>query len=417
MQSSPALEPAVASLPPIGELLVRALAREPEAVAFIAGERHIRYADCAQAISQAVDRLDGLGLRSGDTVAQLAGNRPEPWFVTAACYLMGLRSVAIPADVGTAAELASFLDFVEARVLVLDGPVGLEARQAVAHGFSHDAGGSLPWFWSAAPATGRLRNRAGPEDIVRLAFTRGSTGPRKGVLLSARALSATALVNLADGEWPAQPKVLCPEPLSGGFGNFVVPTLLRGGTLVLQDGFAAGRFVEALARHRPTVALLFPDSLRRLLPAPHARGVDGCSLQLLVYSGGSLTDEEIGRAHRLFGPVLCQVHGQTECPKAFSLLRRSDHASERAETRRSLGVPCTGMAAAILREDMSECAPGEAGELCVRGPALASGYWRQPGLTAHAFRGGWWHSGDRCRFDERGYLHFVERLPAPSRPL
>jgi long-chain acyl-CoA synthetase len=72
------------------------------------------------------------------------------------------------------------------------------------------------------------------------------------------------------------------------------------------------------------------------------------------------------------------------------------------------------MHVAILHGDLSPCPPHVVGELCVRGPAIASGYWRQPELTAHALRGDWWHSGDRCFIDVRGYLHFVQRIASPS---
>jgi len=410
---------------PIGELILRALSRHAGRVAFRVGpggERTVGYDECAESIARAVGQFDALGLKPGDTVAQFTGNTPEQWCVTAACYLAGLRSVSLHPTLTSEHAQAALLDFADTKLFLGNRsfderlPVYRDRAEHVRHWFSHDAGGTLPSFWQAAAAFGRtpLHNRAAPEDIVRLGLTRGTMGPRKGVLLSARALAATAMIQLADVDWPANPIVLCAEPIAGGFGNMVLPTLLRGGTLVLQQGFEPSRFVDAVQRHRPSVALMLPGALLQLLDAPEAAAADWSSLQLLVYSGGSLQHERIEQAHRLFGRVLCQVHGQTECPKAFSLLRPHEHASPDEGVRRSLGVPCTGMQIAILNDDLSPCPPHVVGELCVRGPAVASGYWRQPELTAHALRGDWWHSGDRCFVDARGYLHFVERMVAPS---
>jgi fatty-acyl-CoA synthase len=332
-----------------------------------------------------------------------------------------LRSVSLHPTLTSEHAQAALLDFADTKLFLGDRSFDerLPAYRAraghVRHWFSHDAGGTLPSFWQAAAAFDgtALCNRAAPEDIVRLGLTRGTMGPRKGVLLSARALAATAMIQLADVDWPAEPTVLCAEPIAGGFGNMVLPTLLRGGTLVLQQGFEPGRFVDAMQLHRPSVALMLPSALLQLLDAPEAAAADWSSLHLLVYSGGSLASERIEQAHRLFGHVLCQVHGQTECPKAFSLLRPHEHASTEDSVRLSLGMPCSGTQVAILHDDLSPCPPHVVGELCVRGPAIASGYWRQPELTAQALRGGWWHSGDRCFVDARGYLHFVERMVAP----
>jgi fatty-acyl-CoA synthase len=410
---------------PIGELIVRALSRHAGRVAFRAGphgERAVHYDECAHSIACALGLFDALDLKPGDTVAQFAENTPEQWCATAACYLAGLRSVSLHATLTSENGQAALLDSADAKVFIGERsfderlPAYRARAKRVAHWFSHEAGGTLPSFWQAAAAFGGtpLRNRAAPEDIVRLGLTRGTMGPRKGVLLSARALAATAMIQLADGGWPTEPTVLCAEPIGGGFGNMVLPTLLLGGTMVLQQGFEPTRYVNAVQRHRPSVAMMLPGVLLKLLDAPEAAAADWSSLQLLVYSGGSLSTERIAQAHRLLGQVLCQVHGQTECPKAFSLLRPHEHASPDESVCLSLGMPCTGMQAAILHDDLSPCAPHVVGELCVRGPAVASGYWRQPELTAHALRGGWWHSGDRCFVDARGYLHFVERMAAPA---
>lgn len=409
---------------PVGDLIVRSLARYAGRTAFVIGDRSLSYEAAGECIGKLIQLLDRLGMQPGETVVQFARNSPEQWFLTAACYLLGLRSVTLHPNLTEAADQAALMTFTDARLFVCDSSFASRidlfrsCSPAVRHWYTHDRCGELPNLWSAAEGFTKqpLRNRAGPEDIVRIGFTSGTTGPRKGVMLSSRALGATALVNLADGEWPAAPRVLCAEPIAGGFGNMIVPTLVRGGTFIMQPGFEPGEFIDGVSRHRPSVLLMMPPALLQLLDDAAAARADWSSLSLLVYSGGSLTKERVRQAAAMFGPVLCQVFGQTECPKGLAILRPFEHSHGSDSVARSLGMPCSGNHVVLLREDQTECGPGEPGELCVRGPVTASGYWKLPELTAKALRGNWWHTGDRCYADAQGYLHFVGRMPIDQRP-
>jgi fatty-acyl-CoA synthase len=248
-------------------------------------------------------------------------------------------------------------------------------------------------------------NRAAPADVVRVAFTRGTSGPRKRVLLSGRALAAAGFFQLAEAEWPADVRLLCAEPVSGGFGTMVLPALLRGGTVALAEDAAPATVAAAIARHRPTVAYLLTANLARLAHA--LRG--SSSFDTLVYTGGPLEPVDLDAALERFGPVLVQVTGQTEVPKSYGVLGKADHGRVLAPT--DIGVPYPGMRIAILAPDGSAVPDGESGELCLRGPAVMSGYDADAAGTAHAARGGWHHTGDQARLDERGHLHLLGRMP------
>ena len=368
--------------PGLGELVVRALRRYPERTAFVADERRVTYAQTAELVGRAVAAFDRLGLRPGDTVLQVAGNRPEQWCVQAACALVGLRSAGVPPGPG-ADERAAFAAWCGADLVLTD----VDLDGLLADG-------------PAAP----LACRAAPGDVVRLAFTRGTTGPRKRVLLSGRALAAAGVFQLADAEWPARVRLLCAEPVSGGFGTMVLPALLRGGTVVLAPDAAPPTVAAAVARHRPTVAHLLTANLARLLAAS---APDLSSLHTLAYSGGPLVPADVAAAReRCAG--LVQVTGQTEVPKALAVLGSADHVPALEPT--DVGVPFSGMRVAVLDPDGAPVAAGADGELCVRGPAVMSGYADDPDRTARAGRGGWHHTGDRACLDARGHLHLLGRL-------
>ncbi len=411
----------MAGVGPVGDLIVRALRQFPDRTAFVAGDRTLRYREVAQMLRQLVAWFDAQGFRAGDVVLQCARNSPAQWCVIAACYLLGLRSVTLHPGLTAADAQAGMIAHCAPRLVLCDASFAERVapfRQhcpQVALWRTHDTGdgSTLACIWTEAQAytPAPLLNRAAPEDIVRIGFTSGTTGPRKGVLLAARALAAMTLVQLTDIAWPAAPRVLCAEPLAGGFGHMVLPTLMRGGTVLLLDAFEPDRLIAAVQRHRPTVWLTMPASLLRLMDHPAAAGVDWSCLSLLLYSGGTLGTARVRQALAVFGPVLWQIHGQTECPKSLAVLGPDDHTH--AERLLSLGRPCSGMQTTLFHPDMRPCAPGETGELCVRGPAVASGYFQLPDTTSAAQRGGWWHTGDLCRFDGDGYLHFVGRLDHP----
>ncbi len=348
---------------PAGELVLDALRAHPDRVAFEHAGTALSYRDAETTVLGLVELL--AKLPPEDTVVQVRPNDPLQWLVNAACYVAGRRSAGIPPGALDAAALAERLDRIGPATVLSDVDV---------------------------PAPGGPVEVASEDAVVRLGFTRGTTGPVKGVELTSGALGAVAVMLRDTLPWPDRPRVLCPEPVSGGFGNLVLPTLLRGGTFAIPDESGVDALLDAVVAYRPTVLLAMPPTFRALLDHPRAEGVDWSSLKLLIYSGTSLTDDEIDRAHALFGPVLCQVFGQVEVPKTIAYSTPADHLGPH---RSSLGRPFPGIEITI----------DEAGELWVRGPNIARSYAFPPGSPV---RDGWLRTGDLCRLED-GYLYHVGR--------
>jgi fatty-acyl-CoA synthase len=400
----------------VGEMVLHALNRHEERTAFVIGTRHVSYAETRRAIAAAKAAFRALGLRRGDTVVQLTKNRPEQWFVVMALVMSGLRSVALHA-LGSIDDHIHIINDSEANLVLLDGAFVdrseryREACKGVTQWLSHDDGTVLPGFWTAAgelPAE-RLRCDSAPGDIVRLAYTGGTTGRPKGVMLSARSLMTTALLSLAEWELPTEIRMLCAAPLSHGAGSLIIPTLCRGGTLYLQQGFSTGDFMDAIAAHRITAFYGVPSMLYSLLDDPRAPGFDWSSVDFILYGGSPMSPARIEEAIRVFGPVLNQAYGQTEAPSCITLLRKADHQAANDSRLLSCGMSYAGISVAILDDACQPVAAGVAGELCVRGPHVMDGYWKNPEETAKAFEGGWLHTGDIAYSDEDGYIHLVDR--------
>src|SRR5204863_295002 len=93
----------------------------------------------------------------------------------------------------------------------------------------------------------------------------------------------------------------------------------------------------------------------------------------------------------------------------IAVLPKTDHDPSRPELLAACGLPVPTCDVRLLDDQCNEVAPGEAGEICVRGPVVMKGYWKNPTLTKEALEGGWLHTGDVARQDEEGRLYIVDR--------
>jgi len=400
----------------IGEMIVHAIDRFPKRVAFIDGQARITYRALGERISQTIATFRALGLARGDCVVQLSGNRPEVFIVMAAAYLMGLRSVTLHA-MGGIDDHAYIVDDAEGRVFIADAAhteralVLRERCAGVVHWFGHDEMPGLPSFWqqtsSFAPA--RLIPEALTTDVIRLAYTGGTTGKPKGVMLANRCVWMQAVLLLAARSLPDDLRLLCPTPISHGAGAMIVPTLWRGGTVILQRGFDAERFIDAVETHRANMTFLVPTMIYTLLDHPRSRTADFSSLQTLSYGAAPMAPARIREAINRFGPILAQSYGQTECPSNILQLTQEDHVRTDVDTLTSAGMPYPGVTVALLDDNDDPVAEGSVGEICVRSALVMDGYWKQPELTAQVLRNGWLHTGDMAYRDRFGYYHLVDR--------
>lgn len=400
----------------IGEMIISAVQRYRTRLAFDNDEAQLTYGELGERISAVIQYFSDLGLRPGDAVVQLATNRAETFIVIAALYISGLRSVTLH-SMGSLDDHAYVVQDSEARLAIIDPAYlargnDLRARcPNVQHWIAHGPTAGLDDLWTltAQYTPSPLVPKGDGEHIIRLAYTGGTTGKSKGVMLSNRALAMNAVLDLAAKDLPEDIVYLCPAPISHGAGSLVVPTLTRGGRIVLQRGFDADRFMDTMISRRCNVTWLVPTMIYALLDHPRSTTLDWTGLHSLVYSAAPMSPSRIRRAIDVFGPCLIQSYGQTEAPNDILTLSRSDHATASEVQLAAAGKPYPLVRVALLDENNQEVSDGEVGEICVRGPLLMSGYWKQPELTAQVFAGDWLHTGDLGRRDDQGYFYIVDR--------
>jgi acyl-CoA synthetase (AMP-forming)/AMP-acid ligase II len=138
---------------------------------------------------------------------------------------------------------------------------------------------------------------------------------------------------------------------------------------------------------------------------------DHGSLRYVIYAGSPMYRADQQHALRKLGPVLVQYYGMGEVTGNITVLPPHLHSTEDDQgfPIGSCGIPRTGMDIAILDGEGNRLAPGQTGEICVRGPGVCAGYFNNPEANAKAFAQGWFHTGDLGHLDARGFLYITGR--------
>jgi fatty-acyl-CoA synthase len=185
-------------------------------------------------------------------------------------------------------------------------------------------------------------------------------------------------------------------------------TLLRGGTVLLREGFDADDVWRAIAEDGVTGLFLVPPLLYELLDHERGELADTSALRTVSYGGASTTPDRLLQAIDRFGPVLQQVYGMVEAG-VIAALSSGEHDPARPRRLESCGRPVR-VAEVRIRADERDLSVDEIGEIQVRGPLVTTGYWSRPELNSDLLRAGWLRTGDLGFLDEDGMLHIVDRM-------
>jgi fatty-acyl-CoA synthase len=201
-------------------------------------------------------------------------------------------------------------------------------------------------------------------------------------------------------------RVLTTLPLFhvGGLNIQTTPALRAGACVTLQVKFDPQATLDAIERERITLTVLVPAQLSALMALPRWKEADLSSLRV-ISTGSTIVSEAFVRKVSERGVPVIQVYGSTEtCP--IATYGRPADALRKAG---SAGTPALHCEVKVVGEDGAELPPERDGEILVRGPNVALGYWNAPDETAQAFADGWFRSADIGHFDAEGHLYVVAR--------
>ncbi|MCZ7528341.1 MAG: long-chain-fatty-acid--CoA ligase [Acidimicrobiia bacterium] len=376
-------------------------------LAVVCGDHHATFGELADRCRRLGRGLATLGLRPGDRVAVLAANCHR--YLEAHLAIPAAGLVVVPLNTRHAEpELRYAVEHSGARVLLTDRDPGSLAgivEQVVDLPAGYEA------LLARAGGDGGPGSGIGEDDLAALFYTGGTTGRSKGVMLSHRNLVANSLHTLSATGLDERDRYLIACPLFHVAGtSAVLSALWAGAAQVVVPAFEPRRVLDLVERERVTVTLGVPTMVAALADEQERDPRDVSSLRLLAHAGAPIAMDVLRRAHRAFpGCRLDHYYGATETAPMATALCHEERMLDRPRGR-SCGQPAPGVEVRVVDPTGREVAPGQVGEVVVRGPNVMLGYWRDPEQTRLALRDGWYHTGDLGHRDREGFLFLVDRL-------
>ena len=198
-------------------------------------------------------------------------------------------------------------------------------------------------------------------------------------------------------------------PLFHSYGMTVLmnTAIAAGATQVHMGRFDMDLFLDLVPRHRITMLFTVPPVVLGVAQVPGIESHDLSSLRVCLSGAAPLSEELQTRFERLTGVPTVQGYGLTETSPVTNM----DFVDPGRRRPGSIGPPTADTDEKIVdpEDGARELAPGEIGELIIRGPQVMKGYWRNPEATAETIKDGWLYTGDMARMDPDGYVYIVDR--------
>ena len=354
------------------------------------------------------------GIGKGDRIAVLAHNSIEFLEMQGACTKLG--AILLPLNWRLTARELSFMIEDGAPGVLIYGPDfepvarELAAGKAVPHLVDLSGDGSACAYESGIaahppdlPPVPLLH-----EDVWKIIYTSGTTGRPKGAMLTHGMAFYNAVNYGIPNRITPDTVNLCVLPFfhTAGFNNCANPVLFQGGTVIVTRRFEPGEVLALFSD--PDIGINnfmgVPAMYLALSQHPDFASTDFSRL-VNAGVGGAPVPVSMHRLWRSRGVALQEGYGLTEGGPAV-LVSEVDQPLEKAG---SAGRPVLNVDVRLAGPDGEAVAPGEVGEIWIRGPAVTPGYWNNPDATAAALEEGWFRTGDAARVDEDGYYYIVDR--------
>ena len=380
-------------------------------------DRRFTFAEYGSLVESLARGLIFAGLGPGEVVAIFL---PNSWEF-AISYHAATLAGAIPTLLNPSyreREIRFQVENSGAAFLITDGPLlenvnlaGLPRLRRVFTTRSQHAGEDFASLLRLTSAKFPEPIQDSAQTIAALPYSSGTTGLPKGVMLSHYNLVANVYQILGPNAATLAPSdvMLCFLPLYHIYGLTVALTLslTLGNTLVLMPRFDVQKLCALVIEEDVTMMPMVPPAINALCQAAEAGVFPKNHKVRLIKSGAApLAPELARRMAELTGIIVYQGYGMTE---ASPVTHVGYVAPPEMYRPASIGQPLALTDCRIVNVDGHEVAPGEPGELVMRGPQFMLGYWKEPQATAAVLRDGWYYSGDVVRSDADGFYYVLDR--------
>lgn len=404
--------------------LARHAGYRPDAVAIIYGDEKFTYRELEETVRKWAHFFEEAGVRQGDRVAYLGMNSKSFIFAMFGAWWVGATFMPFNFRL-SAPEVSQLLLQGTPHTVVVEGPFLTQAKHIYGIERHHvlvvdddpqaQPDSRVPLYWSQtstlSPApeyTPKPRPMVGA-DLALLLFTSGTTGLPKGAQLTFgnlwwNSVNVDIMVDTRPGD-----VTLVAAPLFhvGALNSFAIKALARGNTVLIHRGFDPAKVLSDIEELQVGSTFLVPAQLEALYAHPNFASAKLDSMRATICAGAPVPPILI-RRYLEKGIVVQQAWGLTETAPFATYL-----PPEMTEQKLgSCGIPMPYTEIRLMDPETGEEVKevGRTGELWVRGPNVATGYWNNPEVTQKAYTAGWFHSGDLGHRDEDGYYYIVDRL-------
>lgn len=244
------------------------------------------------------------------------------------------------------------------------------------------------------------------DDAVMILYTAGTTGLSKGVIITHKMLFWNSINTglRLDLHSSDHTQSFAPFFHTGGWNVLFTPFLHHGASHTLLTQFDADLILQLMEKEKATILFGVPTMLQMMADSPYFSKVDLSSVRYAIVGGAPMPIPLINTWHNK-GVFIRQGYGLTEVgPNCFSL-----HQDDAIRKKGSIGFPNFYIETKIVKEDKTECASNEVGELWLKSPVITPGYWKNDKATKESITDGWFHTGDLVKQDEDGYFYVVDR--------
>jgi len=410
----------------ITTIFQQAVDRYPNHTALVFEDRRWTYAQWHGRVRRFAQALSDLGVRPGDRVAFYVSTSEHSVTTYFACQL--LSAVAVPLNFRLSpGEVAYILRDSGARILVYgrfltENAVKVQEHLRSVHDYisCSDDAAAVPeghhHFEALAEQTvdrGEPRPIPAGDQLSALVYTSGTTGRPKGVMHSHANDVAIAMNCVMEYSLSHRDVALHIAPLYhvGGMQAFFIPHMMVGGTNVVLGRYEALRTLETIDREKVTTLFAVPTQIQEMLFHPNFTDYDVKSLRMITTGGAAISSATMERVINEFCPNIFNGYGMTEASLTLLL-----HPEDALTHLGSCGKPTLISNCRIIANEPDRdvppsgvVAPGEIGQLIVRGPQAMSGYWNNPFETAKKLKAGWLYTGDLFSRDPDGFFTFHGR--------
>jgi fatty-acyl-CoA synthase len=380
--------------------------RTPDRTAFTYANRRISYADFADRIERMAGFLKQRGVRENQVVAVVMKNSAA--FLEIAFAVSHAGAIFLPVNFRLARdEIKYILDNADTALLFADQEFAETVDQLKPTVLLSDEA-QVDTLCISGDAEKQPVTPRRPGDLFRLMYTSGTTDRPKGVMHTYDNFYWKCWDHVTDLNIMSTDKMLVVGPLYhvGAFCCPGVAIFLVGGSMVVHRNFDAEQALQAIDRERVTCAWMAPVMMGRILSCENRHRHDVSSLRWNV-GGGEKTPESRIRSFSQFftNARYVDAYGLTETCGGDTLMERGMELSKIGSTGRAVAhveiMSCDEHGQAV--------AAGVDGEICLRGPKVTQGYWKEEEKTRKSFFGDWFRTGDIGHLDQDGFLYLTDR--------